>query len=48
MRLLNDLADNPLLKEVRGEKERDDEQVSNQLTPKTIAIDAIAASKIPK
>lgn len=33
MRLLNDLADNPLLKEVRGEKERDDEQVSSQLTP---------------
>jgi hypothetical protein len=30
MRLLNELADNPLLKKVRGQQERDDEQVSSQ------------------
>lgn len=27
MRLLNELADNPILKKVRGSSERDDEQV---------------------
>ncbi len=43
MRLLNELADNPILKKVRGSSERDDEQVQQSLAKPLVACHLLVA-----